>query len=94
MLRGITAPTRAVSHASWLYPLKVQIHLDLGWLNDMLTPKLQGIYYFCAHPFLWPLLRARLLPSALLSLFVLTNLFLWTYLPQVRVRPLHQGDTY
>ena len=37
----------------------------------------QGIYYFLAHPFLWPLLRARLLPSALLSLFVLTNLFLW-----------------
>lgn len=59
----------------------------------MLTCWLQGIYYFCAHPFLWPLLRARLLPSALLSLFVLTNLFLWTYLPQVLVKSL-QGGMY
>lgn len=37
----------------------------------------QGIYYFLSHPFLWPLLRARLLPSVLLSLFILTNLFIW-----------------
>ena len=57
------------------------------YIPDILTRKLQGIYYFCAHPFLWPLLRARLLPCALLSLFVLTNLFLWTYLPQVLVKP-------
>ena len=92
MLHGMTAPVRAASHASWLYPLKVQTQFGLGWLDDMLTRKLQGIYYFCAHPFLWPLLRARLLPSALLSLFVLTNLFLWTYLPQVLVRPLFRGD--
>lgn len=71
-LRVITAPARAVSNASWLYPFK-------------------GIYYFCAHPFLWPLLRARLLPSALLSLFVLTNLFLWTYLPQVALLAVFHG---
>ncbi|CAD6590894.1 MAG: hypothetical protein ASARMPREDX12_004777 [Alectoria sarmentosa] len=72
VLRVITSPARAVSHASWLYPFK-------------------GIYYFCAHPFLWPLLRARLLPSALLSLFVLTNLFLWTYLPQVALLAIFHG---
>ncbi|KAK5008269.1 hypothetical protein LTR16_004363 [Cryomyces antarcticus] len=60
----ITRPIRAVSTASWLYPLK-------------------GIYYFLTHPFLYPLLRARLLPCTLLSLFVLSSLFVWTYLPQV-----------
>lgn len=43
----------------------------------------QGIYYFLAHPFLYPLLRARLLPSLLLSVFVLFTLFFWTYIPQV-----------
>ena len=51
----------------------------------------QGIYYFCAHPFLYPLLRARLLPGLLLSLFVLTNLFLWTYLPQVAFLAIFHG---
>ena len=44
---------------------------------------MQGILYFLAHPFLYPLLRARLLPSLLLSLFVLFTLFFWTYIPQV-----------
>lgn len=38
---------------------------------------MQGIYYFVSHPFLYPLLRARLLPGVLLSLFVLSNLFFW-----------------
>lgn len=47
--------------------------------------------YFFGHPFLYPLLRARLLPSALLSLFVLTNLFLWTYLPQVAFLAIFHG---
>lgn len=37
----------------------------------------QGIYYFLSHPFLYPLFQARLLPGALLSLFVLSNLFIW-----------------
>ena len=50
---------------------------------DFANVRCQGIYYFFSHRFLWPLLRARLIPSVLLSLFVLTNLFLWTYLPQV-----------
>lgn len=43
----------------------------------------QGIAYFAAHPFLYPLLRARLLPALLLSVFVYFNLFFWTYIPQV-----------
>lgn len=41
------------------------------------------MYYYAVHPFLWPLLRARIIPCFLLSLFVYANLFLWTYLPQV-----------
>ncbi|KAI4209708.1 MAG: hypothetical protein LQ351_007362 [Letrouitia transgressa] len=48
-----------------------------------LYPLKQGIYYFAAHPFLYRLLKARLIPCALLSLFVFSNLFFWTYLPQV-----------
>ncbi|MCJ1254111.1 hypothetical protein MMC24_001925 [Lignoscripta atroalba] len=50
-----------------------------------------GIYYFFAHPFLYPLLRARLIPSLLLSTFVLTNIFLWTYLPQVAFLAIFHG---
>ncbi|KAL8832353.1 MAG: hypothetical protein Q9191_000309 [Dirinaria sp. TL-2023a] len=55
--------------------------------------RLQGIYYFFAHPFLYPVLRARLIPCLLLSLFVLTNLFLWTYLPQVMLLAIFHGQT-
>lgn len=47
--------------------------------------------YFFGHPFLYPLLRARLLPCALLSLFVLANLFVWTYLPQVAFLAIFHG---
>lgn len=43
----------------------------------------QGTIFFIAHPFLYPLLQARLLPAFLLSVFVLLNLFFWTLLPQV-----------
>lgn len=56
-----------------------------------LTSLIQGIYYFLAHPFLYPLFRARLLPSVLLSIFVLTNLFLWTYIPQVLFLRIFHG---
>ncbi|KAI4181676.1 MAG: hypothetical protein L6R41_006478 [Letrouitia leprolyta] len=51
----------------------------------------KGILYFAGHPFLYPLLRARLLPSLLLSIFVLTTLFLWTYLPQVAFLAIFHG---
>jgi hypothetical protein len=43
----------------------------------------QGVFYFIGHPFLYPLARGRLLPAGLLSVFILMNLFFWTYLPQV-----------
>ena len=43
----------------------------------------QGIVFFLLHPFLHPLLKARLLPAFLLSVFVYFNLFFWTLLPQV-----------
>jgi len=48
----------------------------------------QGIYYFLSNPYFYPLLKARLLPCALLSLFVLTLLFLFAYLPQVALLAL------
>ena len=75
------------SEASWLYPLKArttslwQYHANSN----------QGIIYFASHRFLYPLLRARLLPSLFLSVFVFTNLFLWTYLPQVAFLAIFHG---
>ncbi|KAI9662544.1 MAG: hypothetical protein M1821_008711 [Bathelium mastoideum] len=53
----------------------------------------QGIFYFLTHPFLYPLLRARLLPCFLLSLFVLATLFFWTYIPQVALLAVFHGTT-
>jgi hypothetical protein len=50
----------------------------------------QGIIFFVAHPFLYPLLKARLLPAFLLSAFIISNLFVWTYLPQVAFLALFQ----
>ncbi|KAL8701587.1 MAG: hypothetical protein Q9201_004831 [Fulgogasparrea decipioides] len=50
-----------------------------------------GIIYFVRHPFLYPLLRARLLPVLLLSIVVLATLFIWTYLPQVAFLAIFHG---
>ncbi|KAH7091025.1 hypothetical protein FB567DRAFT_262564 [Paraphoma chrysanthemicola] len=50
----------------------------------------KGIIFFVAHPFLYPLLKARLLPAFLLSAFIIVNLFFWTYLPQVAFLALFQ----
>ncbi|KAF2671071.1 hypothetical protein BT63DRAFT_477623 [Microthyrium microscopicum] len=55
------------------------------------TYPLKGIPYFIAHPFLHPLLRARLLPALLLSTIILVLLFLFTYLPQVLLLTLFHG---
>lgn len=55
------------------------------------TYPIKGFIYFLAHRFLWPLLKGRLFPAFLLSLFVLTNLFIWTYLPQVGLLAIFQG---
>ncbi|KAL9091448.1 MAG: hypothetical protein Q9165_004834 [Trypethelium subeluteriae] len=52
---------------------------------------LVGFYYFLTHPFLYPLLRARLLPCFIVSLCVLVTLFFWTYLPQVALLAIFHG---
>lgn len=44
-----------------------------------------------AHPFLWPLLRGRLLPCFVLSLLVYTLLFMFAYLPQVALMAILYG---
>lgn len=47
-----------------------------------------------AHPFLYPLLKARLLPAVLMSIFVYINLFMWAFLPQVAFLALfHKGGS-
>ena len=90
-LAMIQGEARAVAQASWLYPFKVGRMTECSSGSISLTMRLQGIYYFFAHPFLYPLLRARLIPCLLLSLFVFTNLFLWTYLPQVMLLAVFHG---
>lgn len=73
---------QSVPQSSIFYPLIVRPWILLhSWSS--LTIDIQGVWYYLNHPFLWPLLRARLLPCSLLSTFVLANLFIWTYLPQV-----------
>lgn len=49
------------------------------------------MYYYASHSFLWPLLRGRVLPCMILSIFVFLNLFLWTYLPQVAFLAIFYG---
>ncbi|KAL8713992.1 MAG: hypothetical protein Q9220_002138 [cf. Caloplaca sp. 1 TL-2023] len=66
--------------------MSLSIDSEAAWLYP-----LKGIIYFARHPFFYPLLRARFLPALLLSLFVLTNLFLWTYLPQVAFLAIFHG---
>ncbi|KAF1361904.1 hypothetical protein EJ07DRAFT_109748 [Lizonia empirigonia] len=54
----------------------------------------KGIYFFVTHPYLYPMLKTRLLPAFLLSLFVLLNLFFWTFLPQVAFLSIfHKGGS-
>ena len=53
----------------------------------------KGIWYFFAHPAFLPLFRARLIPITLLSAFIITNLFVWTYLPQVAILAIWHGPT-
>lgn len=76
-----------LSDASWLYPFKVCNPLR----SDDGADVQQGIIYFAGHPFLYPLLRARLLPSLFLSIFVFATLFVWTYLPQVAFLAIFHG---
>ncbi|EUC51428.1 hypothetical protein COCMIDRAFT_79541 [Bipolaris oryzae ATCC 44560] len=61
-----------------------RVVLQPTWDNTVAASYLvKGTIFFIAHPFLYPLLQARLLPAFLLSVFVLLNLFFWTLLPQV-----------
>ncbi|KAF2201675.1 hypothetical protein GQ43DRAFT_415305 [Delitschia confertaspora ATCC 74209] len=54
----------------------------------------KGIIFFMTHPFLYPLAKARLIPAVLLSLFILINLFIWTFIPQVAFLALfHRGGS-
>ena len=58
------------------------------------TDRQQGIFFFITHPYLYPMLKTRLLPAFLLSAFVLMNLFFWTFLPQVAFLSLfHRGGS-
>ncbi|KAK8152140.1 hypothetical protein IWX90DRAFT_444531 [Phyllosticta citrichinensis] len=51
---------------------------EAGWIYPF-----WGIWYYVTNPFLFRYLKGRMLPCFLLSLFVLANLFVWAYLPQV-----------
>jgi hypothetical protein len=54
----------------------------------------QGLIFFAIHPYLYPMLRTRLIPAVVLSVFVLLNLFFWTYLPQVAFLSIfHKGGS-
>jgi hypothetical protein len=69
----------AITEGGGSYPIKASRHSRPAPLAN----RAKGIYYFATHRFLWPLVRARLLPCFLLSIFVLALLFTFTYLPQV-----------
>ncbi|KAF4554658.1 Hypothetical protein D9617_4g004130 [Elsinoe fawcettii] len=56
----------------------IKRNFTLSW-----TYPLKGIYFFAINRSLWPLLQAKLIPLAILSLFVTLILFLFAYLPQV-----------
>ena len=60
------------------------------WNATWLFP-IKGLAYFTRHREFWPLFRARLIPISLLSLFILANLFIWTYLPQVALLAVFHG---
>lgn len=69
---------------AWLRPLREAS--ELTWLYP-----LKGFAYFLAHPFLYPLLKARLLPVFFLSIFVYAVLFFFAYLPQVAFLAIFHG---
>ena len=55
------------------------------------TDRLQGFIFFVSRPSFYPLFRARLLPIALVSAFVVTLLFIFAYLPQVALLSIFHG---
>jgi hypothetical protein len=66
-----------------------------AWQNSIAVSYLpKGLYFFVTHSYLWPMLKARLLPAVLLSAFVYLNLFFWTYIPQVAFLSIfHKGGS-
>ena len=82
-----------MSSESPLLPTRTQIRQT--WQSHFSHPSwlypITGIYYFATHRPLHVLLRARLLPCALLSLFVLAILFIFAYLPQVAFLAIFHG---
>lgn len=73
-----------MANDTWLRPLRAVS--GATWLFPF-----KGLFYFLAHPFLYPLLRARLLPVFFLSIFVYVILFFFTYLPQVGFLAIWHG---
>ncbi|PSK46434.1 hypothetical protein B9Z65_5402 [Elsinoe australis] len=57
---------------------RISQNFTLSW-----TYPLKGVYHFATNQSLWPLLQAKLIPLAILSLFTTLILFLFAYLPQV-----------
>lgn len=51
----------------------------------------KGIYYFLAHPAYYPLFGRRLIPLTIISIVILTLLFVFTYLPQVAFLAIFHG---
>ena len=81
----LPSPTRSTAPRRWRRSCNYALSQP-SWLYP-----LKGLWYFSSHRFLHPLLRARLLPCALLSIFVLTILFTFAYLPQVAFLALFHG---
>lgn len=52
----------------------------------------KGIHYYSTHRFLWPVLRARLLPCMVLSTCVLALLFTFAYVPQALFLMIFHGS--
>lgn len=59
---------------------------DASWLYPF-----KGVAYFVAHPFLYPILRARLIPVFLLAFCVYALLFLFAFLPQLAILSIFHG---
>ena len=79
---------KQITRPSGLYPFYVCCQLFST--STIISNVKQGILYFFAHPFLYPLLRTRLLPCLLLSVAVFALLFTFAYLPQaLLLLPFH-----
>lgn len=74
----------AMADQAWLRPFKSVY--GASWLYPF-----KGVVYFLGHPFMYPLLKSRLLPVLLLSICIYALLFLFAFLPQVAFLALFHG---